>query len=72
MNEQLASCVERAGLSEKFQGSEPNQTFAEIGVDSLDLYALVLEIQEEVGTEIQDEELEGVQLVVDLERFFRN
>lgn len=71
MNSRLITCFDKAGLASKFAGASPTQTFADLGVDSLDLYALILEIQEEFNIEVADEELSDIVTVGDLNKFVK-
>lgn len=71
MDPRLITCFDRAGLASKFAGASPTQTFADLGVDSLDLYALILEIQEEFSIEVADEELSDIVTVGDLNKFVK-
>lgn len=70
MDPRLITCFDRAGLANKFTGASSTQTLADLGVDSLDLYALILEIQEELHIEVADEELLDIVTVGDLKKFF--
>jgi acyl carrier protein len=45
---------------------DPNKTFDENGIDSLDMMSIFLGVEEKLGVKLSDEELEGVSSVVAL------
>ena len=50
-----------------------NATFSEdLGIDSLDLFDLVMSFEEEFGIEIPAEELEGLKTVGDMVNYLNN
>lgn len=55
-------------LSSKLRGQEltKDSVFRELGIDSLDLVDLVFELEEEIGTEFEDDELLKIKTVQDL------
>lgn len=58
----------KEGLASKLKGKEltKESSFKELGIDSLDLVDLVFELEEEIGTEFQDDELLKLTTVQDL------
>ena len=71
MNPRLIECAHKAGLETKIEGAIPSASLQQAGIDSLDFYALIMEIQDEIGREINDDELLEVQSIADLEHFFQ-
>ena len=42
---------------------QPDSLFADHGVDSLDIFSLLLDVQEEAGVEISDDDVDGLTLI---------
>ncbi|MBR5233231.1 MAG: acyl carrier protein [Clostridia bacterium] len=66
----------RTMICEEFELSEdevtPNVSFAEIGMDSLDMVDLVMSIEDEFCVEVTDEALEGFRTVADVVKFLES
>lgn len=58
----------KEALSDKLNGKELtlDSSFRDLGIDSLDLVDLVFALEEEIGTEFEDEELLSIKTVNDL------
>ncbi|KRN50131.1 hypothetical protein IV49_GL000368 [Kandleria vitulina DSM 20405] len=58
----------KEALSDKLNGKELtlDSSFRDLGIDSLDLVDLVFALEEEIGTEFEDEELLSIKTVKDL------
>lgn len=55
-------------LQDKLKGHEltKDSAFRDLGIDSLDLVDLVFELEEEIGTQFDDDELASIKTVQDL------
>ena len=52
--------------------SETSSFKEDLGVDSLDLFELVMELEEEFGIEIPSEDLENLATVADVTKYIEN
>ena len=52
--------------------SEPSSFKEDLGVDSLDLFELVMELEEEFGIEIPSEDLENLATVADVAKYIED
>ena len=52
--------------------SETSSFKEDLGVDSLDLFELVMELEEEFGIEIPSEDLENLATVADVAKYIEN
>ena len=58
----------KEGLADKLDGQELtlDSNFKDLGIDSLDLVDLVFALEEEIGTQFEDDELLKIKTVRDL------
>jgi acyl carrier protein len=58
----------KEGLADKLDGQELtlDSNFRDLGIDSLDLVDLVFALEEEIGTQFEDDELLKIKTVRDL------
>ena len=49
---------------------ESNVRLREYGIDSMDFFNIVLELQELLGKEIPDEDIDQVRTVADIQKYF--
>ncbi len=50
---------------------DPNTRLREYGIDSMDFFNIVLELQELLGKEIPDEDIDQVRTVAAIQEYFR-
>ncbi len=66
--DELIDIVLRTGFVANREAFDPDRTFAENGIDSLDTMTVLLAIEEAVGAKFSESELEQVQSLADVER----
>lgn len=59
--EQVLEAISRASTQIDLDKFDASLSFEELGADSLDVFNVMLEIQEMVGKEIPDEDIENLQ-----------
>ncbi len=50
---------------------DPNTRLSEYGIDSMDFFNIILELQELLGREIPDEHIDQVRTVASIQEYFR-
>lgn len=50
---------------------EPNTRLREYGIDSMDFFNIILELQELLGKEIPDEDIDQVRTVASIQEYFK-
>lgn len=58
--EEIQNILKKSGLSIVVDESSYTKTFTDIGIDSLDLYAFLSEVELEKGIKIEDNEIETI------------
>ena len=71
-NEQLINCMKEAEILVDYDSFDSKLTFAEQGVDSLDLSSLFFIIEEKYGVKITDEDIESLISVDQLINYLAN
>jgi acyl carrier protein len=64
--EKLQEIVVATGIEVKDGGIDPEKTFRENGIDSLDTMTLFLNIEEATGIKFSEEEVEGIKTLKDV------
>ncbi len=59
-SEQIIQMLIKSGALTKDDGLTPESLFSDHGVDSLDIFSLLLDVQEETNVEISDEDVDGL------------
>ena len=64
--EELVQIANSTGLIDNVEKFDPNATFSDNGVDSLDTMAVLLAIEEAVGVKFSEDELSEVNSIHDI------
>lgn len=57
IQQRLSEVLSKSGASVDFSESDFSKSFAEMGLDSLDVYSFFTEIEVELGVKIQDDDI---------------
>lgn len=58
--------IATSGLVDDMSKFDPNKTFRENGVDSLDVFSIFLAVEEQLGIKFSNEEVERIDSVVQM------
>ena len=58
-SEQIIQILIKSEALTESSGIKPDSLFADHGIDSLDIFSLLLDVQEQTGVEISDDDVDG-------------
>lgn len=70
--EQIRDAVRAADIGVEADGLSADKTFEEQGLDSLDVFNLFLELEKVSGVQVPDEDMEGLQSIDAVAKYFAN
>ena len=70
--DQIRAAIKKAGVQSNVDLLPLNQTFIEIGLDSLDIFNIFLEIEKQFNVTISDEEIDHLQTIEAIQIYLRH
>lgn len=68
----LIDIINTSGVDRELSISDSNSSFEELGLDSLDVFNIMVQIQEEMGKDIPDEDVERLQSIQEILNYLRS
>ena len=70
--DQIRAAIKKAGVQSNVDLLPLNQTFIEIGLDSLDIFNIFLEIEKQFNVTLPDEEIDHLQTIEAIQIYLRH
>jgi acyl carrier protein len=64
--EKIVEVVSSAGVVDDMSKFDPNKSFKENGIDSLDVFTVFLAVEDQLGVKLSEEESIGVKSALDI------
>lgn len=67
--ERIQELLEQAGTKVRCSSGDFSKSFKDVGLDSLDVFNFLIEVESDIGREISDEEFQGINTLDQLLEF---